>query len=266
MKVQSYESAAEYLGGKSDRPAEHGTATRIVRRGPDVIAVRYHETDVVTYHADGRLVLDSGGWMTATTKVRLNDYAVGFGVWSTGGVWHVSARNLDYTLDGGAPYWSPGSVVFYDGLTVDQSDPAGSLTVAGTTPEAVAGLVTVRADEATKRAVSRYCAKVRRTWPDVIGQARESGTAGDCWICNGTVPGRGDIDHLREHVADGYVVASLGLAAVKAAGYFQPGAVVGHTDIVVRATRRYLLARLLVGPSSGRRALPGPRAMAGYVA
>lgn len=36
------------------------------------IGVRLHETDVAIFYPDGRTVLDSGGWRTATTKDRIN--------------------------------------------------------------------------------------------------------------------------------------------------------------------------------------------------
>ena len=49
--------------------------TRLFRRGPDVIALRFHETDVVTFHADGRITLASGGWRTMSTKDRMNHTA-----------------------------------------------------------------------------------------------------------------------------------------------------------------------------------------------
>ena len=41
---------------------------------PKWFAVRLHDTNIVTYHWDGRIVLDSGGWDTVTTKRRMNDY------------------------------------------------------------------------------------------------------------------------------------------------------------------------------------------------
>lgn len=42
--------------------------------GGDAIAIRLWHTDVVTYHRDGRIILDSGGYKTVTTKRRMNDF------------------------------------------------------------------------------------------------------------------------------------------------------------------------------------------------
>ena len=69
----SYEEAAASLGKRSSLVIR-GTATTLERRSDDIIAVRYHSTDVVTYHANGDIVLDSGGWWTSTTKKRINRY------------------------------------------------------------------------------------------------------------------------------------------------------------------------------------------------
>lgn len=37
--------------------------------------VRYHHTIVVKIHDDDTWTLDSGGWMTVTTKSRINEYS-----------------------------------------------------------------------------------------------------------------------------------------------------------------------------------------------
>lgn len=60
--------------------------TRLYRRGDGVIALTLHATDVVTFYRDGRIVLDSGGWRTVTTKDRIG-YAAN--VYSVKGEWYV---------------------------------------------------------------------------------------------------------------------------------------------------------------------------------
>lgn len=35
---------------------------------------RLHETDVVTYHSDGRITVNSGGWLSKTTADRIRGY------------------------------------------------------------------------------------------------------------------------------------------------------------------------------------------------
>lgn len=71
--MKSYSEAAQVLGARRGRKLENNTY--LERRSADSIAVRLHSTDVVTYYADGKVVLNSGGWRTVTTKDRLNKYA-----------------------------------------------------------------------------------------------------------------------------------------------------------------------------------------------
>lgn len=70
-----------------------GVATSVRHEGGKII-VRYHYTDVVTIHKDGRVTLDTGGWFTATTKVRMNQASFQFGlnyyVHQEKGKWFVS--------------------------------------------------------------------------------------------------------------------------------------------------------------------------------
>lgn len=38
------------------------------------MAVRFHATDVVTFHPDGSITLATDGWFTKTTRERIEDY------------------------------------------------------------------------------------------------------------------------------------------------------------------------------------------------
>ena len=67
--INNYRVATRYLGSKSERKLAHNTTIR--RQGGDII-VRYYETDIVTYHPDGRITLRDGGYSTATTIKRLH--------------------------------------------------------------------------------------------------------------------------------------------------------------------------------------------------
>jgi hypothetical protein len=69
-QVTSYGQAAEFLGNRNGRTIAHNTT--VERRSADFIAVQLYGTDVVGFHADGRVVLRSGGWETVTTKDRIN--------------------------------------------------------------------------------------------------------------------------------------------------------------------------------------------------
>jgi hypothetical protein len=60
--------------------------------------VRYHSTDVVKFNSD-KIILDSGGWMTSTTKTRMNQtsnqFHLGYAVYQKGGHWFVRFKGGD---------------------------------------------------------------------------------------------------------------------------------------------------------------------------
>ena len=62
--------------------------------------IRYHTTDVVRFN-DEEITLNSGGWQTVTTKVRMNQasnqFGLGFGVYQNKFNWFVDFQGA--TLD-----------------------------------------------------------------------------------------------------------------------------------------------------------------------
>lgn len=74
--------------------------------------IRYHSTDVVKFN-DKQIILDSGGWLTATTKTRMNQAANQFDLG-----FHISQRNfkwfvVDLRIDHEA-------LDFQDGMTINR--------------------------------------------------------------------------------------------------------------------------------------------------
>lgn len=69
--------------------------TNITHVGLDTL-VTYHSTPVVTFDEE-RVVLNTGGWFTNTTKLRMNQtanqYNLGFGVYQHKFDWYVSLPN-----------------------------------------------------------------------------------------------------------------------------------------------------------------------------
>ena len=69
-----------------------GTHKTTVSTSDGVTRVTYHSTDVVTFDAE-KITLDSGGWLTATTKKRINQasdqFDLGYHVYQLGGAWLV---------------------------------------------------------------------------------------------------------------------------------------------------------------------------------
>ncbi len=76
---------------------------RSILRGSDATRYIYHTTAVVTVHRDGSIMLDTGGWRTATTKTAMNqasnEAGLGFRVFAREGDWFVSylGRERAYT-------------------------------------------------------------------------------------------------------------------------------------------------------------------------
>ena len=170
--------------------------TRLERRG-DTIALRYHSTDVVTYHPDGSLTLDSNGWRTVTTKERMN-WALprGLHLRQDKGVWFVGAS----WFDNGTP--------FADGMRIG---PSGGITGGGT--------ATPAKDRALKRRVRTFAQLCADALPLPLPDD------GDCWFCylltkdGQTLGDRADgTDHLDSHIAKGYIVPSLVYRALKEKG------------------------------------------------
>lgn len=70
-----------------------GTATKVTRDASG-ISVKYHNTVVASKTVGGTVTLNSGGWRTATTKTRINQFANEFcggrfGVYQNKGDWFV---------------------------------------------------------------------------------------------------------------------------------------------------------------------------------
>lgn len=74
---QHRQEAKELLGGRDYKPVKNKQATCVVLRPNGDIEVVYHNTPVVVYHKDGSCTLCTGGYMTYTTKARMNEFGPG---------------------------------------------------------------------------------------------------------------------------------------------------------------------------------------------
>lgn len=79
-----------------------GTA-RAILRDADATRYIYHQTAVVTKRVDGTIVLNSGGWKTATTRTAMNQASnqdqLGFRVFQRAHEWFVdvAGQELPFT-------------------------------------------------------------------------------------------------------------------------------------------------------------------------
>ena len=196
--MRSYAEANAYLAGGRNKDARSltGRSTQLVRRDKETIAVQYHATDVVTYKADGRVILNSGGWKTVTTKCRINEYSP-VSLTQTSGIWHVS------------PPGDHKAVVFRDGITWDGK----RITNAARSERNEVNL---------RKQVREYA---REYMAKLAAGEIPAPSGGDCWGCcmkatDGSYPlGRGG-DHIRSHISkrERYFVPSLIQRAFEAMG------------------------------------------------
>ena len=65
--------------------------------------VTYHNTDVVKFN-ENQIILDTGGWRSATTKVRMiqtsNQFGLGFGVFQKQYDWFVTYKGKCIPFEG----------------------------------------------------------------------------------------------------------------------------------------------------------------------
>ena len=227
---------AEQLNGLtgfvSARKVAHNTIERTLTDGTRV--VRLHLTDIVTFSPDGSVTLNSGGFKSLTTKERMNRYLPsGWSLWAERGCWYLCNRAEDKRF------------VFADGITINSD---GSVT--GSDPD----------DEHKTREINRKIAKYVKAMAALPTLPRPD--LGDCLYCcmrvSGTVQPLGeacqDTGHLLSHLDEQYIMGSLILNAMQAAGCtpfvigmaFADGATANSIgrEHATRAVRRYFRAGL----------------------
>jgi hypothetical protein len=219
MAINSYADASDYLGRKADRPLT-GRATRIIRRDASSIAIRYQSTDVVTYHADGTITLQNGGWNTVTTRARFREYTRAR-VWTSKGECYVSMG------------FETAPSLFYDGMRID----AEGKPLEPRYPSL--------SDRQRKTELDRKVREYVKGFADhVTAGLLENPGNGDCFGClfqaeGASEPAQGAFrvqgkptphgrveplgtDHYLSHMDEGYFVPSLLFNAIKAKGYRDP--------------------------------------------
>jgi hypothetical protein len=264
----SYDAFAAFLEGGRNPNRRPLAGNTTAERKNDAIAVQLHQTDILTFHRDGRIVADSGGWRTMTTAERMNRYLPRpWRQWSESGIWNIgdSRRGLESVVirkDGS--YLLP-QARFFDGIELD--------TVAGGIVWPQGKMAFGELDAAnveTRRLVTRY---VDGFTPEVAARLlddwKEGRTAGDCWFCllrtnTGESMGEafGDNEHLRGHVSEEetYYMVSLTLNAFRYRGFGDPSTVLSlsltdprHGLERIRGTlRKYLLDTLTFGEARHR--------------
>ena len=182
------------LTGRNAQSRKVGNNTYKQRRGEHAVAIKLHDTDVVTVHDDGRIVLNTGGWKTVTTKARINAWLPNYcGLYSDRGVWYLSIDQTRYA--------------FAEGITLTPCEDGGWAVLAGTDGPKDAALK----DAKFKKRIREYATYCSSKLPLPMP------SGGDCWYCAmfekapgpGKLPPNVSTDHLLEHMKTRYVVPSL---------------------------------------------------------
>ncbi len=72
--MSTFEGLDTRLQGRNRESLKVANHTYLKRRGPDKIAVKLHDTDVLTFHKNGQIDLCNGGYPTSTTHERMNNF------------------------------------------------------------------------------------------------------------------------------------------------------------------------------------------------
>lgn len=81
------------IGNRMKRKVGNNTYARILDDG--AVAIRLHNTDVVTIHPDNTVTLRTGGWQTSTTKDRINQYSP-VRVYQRKYEWYITLNGKEY--------------------------------------------------------------------------------------------------------------------------------------------------------------------------
>jgi len=189
----SFKTADAILTGRNRESRKIAHNTYLHRRG-ESIAVQLHNTDVVTFHPDGSLTLDTDGWNTITTRDRINGFTpTWLRMWTERGTAKVSGTG--------------DTVRFFDGIVFG---PRGGCR----NPLGKARVVKVDAAKAKREAdIKTY---VNGWIETVVTGQMPLPSGGDCWSC---CLGMKGTDHLALHLEEQYHVPSLIVLAVEAKGY-----------------------------------------------
>lgn len=72
--------------------------------------VQYHNTKVLTFHLDGSISVQTGGWYTQTTAHRINQFGRGVGAFIRKREFFITWRGKEYPMKEGIRCYPNGDV------------------------------------------------------------------------------------------------------------------------------------------------------------
>lgn len=170
---------------KVRRPISNNTYVR--RKENNNIAIKLHQTDIIVITPRDSIILNTGGWMTVTTKERMNTFTRrGISVWQENKIWYLVVDQEQYN--------------FADGITITRNG-----KVSGESSE------NPKEKRKFDKAVREYSRKFVDKFLD--GEIDKPG-GGDCFFClfrdeNGKTMGDRDPSHIKEHIKEKYYTSAL---------------------------------------------------------
>lgn len=70
----NYQQLDDKLQGRNRHQRKLANNTYAERVDGEAIAIRLHSTRIIVFHKNGGVRYNSGGWLTATTKNRFNEF------------------------------------------------------------------------------------------------------------------------------------------------------------------------------------------------
>lgn len=216
-------------------------STRLVKTTKGY-GILLHKTVVVDISKDNVYTLNTGGWLTPTTKDRIQEYSPAR-ITSSKGVWYLLRYDDGKLKPEGIGFdrWVKKTYpVFFDGIRIDIK---GRVLNAKKTSKHSTN--EVKAEQYAKAFADKVCAG---NFP------RPSG--GDCWYCSmhtetgETLGDATDPSHIQNHIQENYFVPALLWNALKDAGYKPEYAWIGIVEMrpekarIKRILKRYVLGRL----------------------
>lgn len=146
--------------------------TYLIVREDGGFGIKLHDTEVVIHYPD-RVVLDSGGWKTVTTKDRMNNFSE-VSIHQAKGVWY--ANDLPY--EDGITFYSDGHV------SGEGADP--------------------KEFEKLRKRVNKFAEEYTELF---LSGDMDKPSEGDCWMCHMGLPDGGS--HIHSHLEEDYFVPSM---------------------------------------------------------
>lgn len=253
--IRSYAEAEAFLAAKGvDSRKVCGDNTYVERRGDD-IAIRLHQTDIITFlkAASPLIVLNTDGWHTLITRQRLEQFLPApLTLYAFKGQWRIGLKDGQRWAT--TKEENTHSVVFTDGLKLIWNtvgwEPLNALT-----SDAEEKLNAAKRD--LDKAVKAYCKKLDAklpVWAQEIKENQSLNVAGDPWCCTMGVGAEGN-GHLWTHLKDGYVFPTIVVRAFEDSGRWDGGGLTaadravthlayGFSREITREVAKYLRKKL----------------------